>query len=387
LSVINYKEPKGNNRGGDLDKQWYVEFYYENPDKRGRLKRKKVYQPLGNYKTFESRSQAMEDLISRIKEELSRGIIPFIMDRASYQRYEWQEEIDEFLKEVKVTRAKSTHHKYKSECTHFMGYLEANKRNTDIASFSLSDAKKFRDYLVHIGRAPGTINGYLVTLERIYREAIQRHGLSLINPFSEISRFPKENAAKQTIKLEDIHKISAYLETEAPDKIKRQNMLLFLRFIFLCFIRPYSELRYMQIKWIDFTNYTVTIPANVAKKVKKTLTVPIPKGALRSQIEYLLEYDPELYVFTVSGLPGKNIIGGNTFKERFEKMLDVLHLNKAYTPYAFKHTGAILLLKNGVNAKQIQLQMRHGSLEMTDRYLRSLTALDSVEIVEKSYNF
>jgi integrase len=45
---------------------------------------------------------------------------------------------------------------------------------------------------------------------------------------------------------------------------------------------------------------------------------------------------------------------------------------KGYTLYSWKHTGAVNAHLSGVGIKQLQLMLRHSTVQMTDIYLKSL---------------
>ena len=44
--------------------------------------------------------------------------------------------------------------------------------------------------------------------------------------------------------------------------------------------------------------------------------------------------------------------------------------------YSWKHTGAVMAVKAGIHIKQLQIQLRHHSLDQVDQYLRDLGVSD-----------
>lgn len=50
--------------------------------------------------------------------------------------------------------------------------------------------------------------------------------------------------------------------------------------------------------------------------------------------------------------------------------------NKGYCLYSWKHTGAIQAVKNGVGVKELQIQLRHHSLDQVNEYLRQMGVWD-----------
>ena len=54
-----------------------------------------------------------------------------------------------------------------------------------------------------------------------------------------------------------------------------------------------------------------------------------------------------------------------------------MNIPKDYKFYGFKHTGAVAALKAGANIKDIQHQMGHSSIDITDEYLKSMVGYES----------
>lgn len=374
-----YSIPKIYTGGDDMTKRWFVSFSVPNQHVPGTNIRKKFYEGINQGETKAERHRLASQVCEKYTRLLEEGWRPK-QSAPRKKEYVWKTEIESFLNEIKSTRSAKTYQQYKTQTTFFLNWLRDNTRSTEIPKFTLSHAENFRQYLLSLKKHPTTINGYVRTLKHIIDRVIDRYDLIIRNPFNKIKKLQANTGLKQRISETDLRKITDYLE------IHDSNLLLFIRFVFSCFIRPYSELRFMKVSWINFEDETVTIPGDIAKKIKKTLTVQIPKGKLLSQIQYLKDYNRNSYVFTVSGIPGKNHVGSETFRVRFNNIRDHLRLNKSYTIYGFKHTGASMLVKAGVNVKDIQLQMRHHSLEMTDKYLTSMLAVESEDVKNLSYD-
>ena len=87
-----------------------------------------------------------------------------------------------------------------------------------------------------------------------------------------------------------------------------------------------------------------------------------------------LDKYPEDYSLSGSGGtgPGADQTGKNYFNKKWVKGREGLGFSTEYKLYNFKHTGAYMLAKSGVNIKTLQLQLRHSSLDMVNTYLQSL---------------
>jgi hypothetical protein len=65
------------------------------------------------------------------------------------------------------------------------------------------------------------------------------------------------------------------------------------------------------------------------------------------------------------------------------KVLDDLKIRGNYAFYSWKHTGVVKAVMSGINIKELQLQLRHHSLDMVNEYLKNLGILQSKSIIER----
>lgn len=73
--------------------------------------------------------------------------------------------------------------------------------------------------------------------------------------------------------------------------------------------------------------------------------------------------------------------GSGTMYRRHVRALAACGLNnQGYTLYSWKHTGAVAAAKSNIPIKQLQLQLRHHSLDQVDQYLRQMGVSDLREI-------
>ena len=74
----------------------------------------------------------------------------------------------------------------------------------------------------------------------------------------------------------------------------------------------------------------------------------------------------------------KEAVGRNTISDRFREMLremvkkGLLGSMEGYTAYSWKDTGALAMVRSGMDILAIQKHLRHKSLDTTQRYLQSL---------------
>ena len=64
------------------------------------------------------------------------------------------------------------------------------------------------------------------------------------------------------------------------------------------------------------------------------------------------------------------------FLSKFRKALKSLGFGTEYLLYSWKHTGAVACVRAGASLKELQIQLRHHSLEEVDKYIRQLGVND-----------
>lgn len=75
-------------------------------------------------------------------------------------------------------------------------------------------------------------------------------------------------------------------------------------------------------------------------------------------------------------------VGINYMANLHRKYLKELGFGIEHKLYSWKHTGAVMYIKNGGNVKELQIQLRHYSLDETDLYLRQLGVSDLTNLEE-----
>lgn len=389
--------PRLNDRKGDLSKQWFVEYQVRN-HKTDVMHRFRIYEGFDTImcktkrETIEKRQAHAQKIIDEFTYKLKNGWTPFIEEDIIYE-----DEIDyhnlaqiygrkkkgnttirsimsEFLTYRKREVKPKTFESYQSKIRLFCLWLEKNEYgDLDAASIDNKIILQFFNWLIddrHLSKL--TIEKYEQNLNRLFEYLIINRKVST-NPVLNIPKLPQtcDNAAKPIMK-HDIEKFKNIIKGRDP------QLWLALQFEFYCFIRPGSELRLMKISWIDFFAGTITVPANIAKNGKQeTVVIPAQFLTIITQQYQLNNYNRDLYVFGRNKMPGTEPLGKNTLRNRFNAFRDELGLSKEYKFYSWKHTGAVLASNAGVPIKDLQMQMRHHSLDITDKYLRKMKGTDS----------
>ena len=124
---------------------------------------------------------------------------------------------------------------------------------------------------------------------------------------------------------------------------------------------------------VDFDQGIIKLPGTISKNSKSDV-VDLP-GQILEQLRamHFDKADPDTLLFSGHDLqPGDTTIHRNRVSELWKRLVrQELGIDKDM--YSLKHRGAIDLVNAGVDIKKIQTYMRHSSLDITDKYLRTLT--------------
>lgn len=152
------------------------------------------------------------------------------------------------------------------------------------------------------------------------------------------------------------------------------NLLFFVEFVFYCFLRPRSELRLLRVGDVILEERKIVVPAKIAKN-KKQQYIAIPDVFFATVKKQLKNRMPTEYLFP--GLQPNKPSGMNTYGRQHMELLKQLGFDTTrYKMYSWKHSGAVAAVRAGVHIKELQIQLRHHSLDQVDAYLRQLGVND-----------
>lgn len=157
-------------------------------------------------------------------------------------------------------------------------------------------------------------------------------------------------------------------------KKEKPDLWFFVQFIYYCFIRPRSELRVLKVGDIILEDKRILIPSKVAKN-KKQEYVAIPDAFFPIVERKVRGRNPNHYLFP--GASATTPLGMNTYGRQHRLLLQKLGFDtERYKMYSWKHTGTVAAVRAGINLKDLQIQLRHHSLDQVDAYLRQLGVAD-----------
>jgi len=380
-----FRTPYLYDAGGDVKKQWWIEFGYRDPAD-GVMKRKRYKEGFAALRTKKARYEFAEEEIKNITAKLLQGWTPLqdstiqvvYVDELEYhqaaQVYGRNRKANknirfyasEYVAVQKNTKAKKTYESYRGKLREFVSWLEKEKLiDNDISTFNHSIFIKFCDHLIgERNLARPTVEKYIITINNFFQFLIERKILNT-NPLGKIE-LPEGGEDFSAIPFmdEDMKKLLPLLRTEDPQLFMASMLQYF------CFIRPGDELLKLKLNQINFSARTIHIPKHVAKK-RVSRTVDIPEQMFEILVDQgVLNYGKDLFLIGPYGRPGTRPIGYNTLRERFNKYRERLGLTELYKWYSFKHTGAGKLLESGATIIEIMNQLGHTDIASTYRYIR-----------------
>lgn len=328
----------------DLSKKWFV-YYYKGG------KRVRKYGDINQYKTIPARVRAAKSIIRKLKQG---------EDTEGKKAHPLHLEIMEVFERKASNYGEKTYQTHLSKIEKFFDFLGGRKLSIEIVEAFFNR--------LQVQRHQGTYNGYLYTLKMLFKEIGREAVFSTLKPLQAVFK------PARYFQIHQIKRLKEYIKKYDPE------LWLHIEFMYYCFIRPRRELRLLKVGDIYFSEKKILIRSENSKN-KKSEFVRIP-DAFMSSIEHLSEYPPNSFVFT-SPLDASKPTSYNYFYARFRKVLDDLGFSSEYKLYSWKHTGAVAAVKAGINIKELQLQLRHHSLDQVNQYLRQLGVNDMTELAEK----
>lgn len=381
--------PRLNERGGDLSKNWYVEYSVRNP-MTDRMVRFRKYDFMVGVASAERRRKLADEYMSKLKEELLSGVTPFKSQNVVYDnplkydavsRHEGRQSsaegeiqllIAEFTKSKRIEVNKKSLGVYISQLRTFESYLR--KKGLLSKPILMIDSDIIDDFLrnlveeYHLCRK--TIEKYHQILFSFFKWVLKRKKSDQTNPVLETPKIGKIVDESPWPIPEHDRKILA----EAMKKNDRQLWLACM-LQYYCAMRPGVEIRLLKVKDIDFEGRSLRIHSDTAK-ANRTETIDMPRQVYEELLfQRIDQANKEYYVFGRFGYPAEKNIGLNNLPNRFVHLRDSLNMTKDYKFYSWKHTGAGVLADMGASSWEIQAHLRHRSVATTERYLRRRVGL------------
>lgn len=344
-----YSGPKGSH---DLTKRWFA--YYSIILANGKKSRKKIYGELNSFNSVEKRLEEFK--------RIAQSFVPVRVRNISKKH-----RLYELLNRRALNNRKKTIQTYKSKIDIFLFYFSYKS----IRQFTITDSFEFFDSLLKSGHSPTTVNSYRTLLKSLFGELKDLNEIR-VNPFNGTRKYAESRESAMYFSNEQSSQLMEHF------KLHEHKLYIAVQFLYYCFIRP-TELRGLRVKYINLTNRTIYIPGSISKN-KKSQYVKIPNAFYNTLVNMnLSKRHPDEFVISPKA-NGKTPIAINYLTRHHLNVLRKLGYSQEYKLYSWKHSGVVACARAGVPLKDLQLQLRHHSLDMVNTYLKNLGIHDCIEL-------
>ena len=369
LKIITYK--------GDITKRWFVAIKVADYN-RGCWKWVKCYGDLNKIKDLTNRLAAINKLAAQIKKDgnytptqgaRSIRTSAAIKELATTSLiHQLRERLTARLIRVRPSSVR----KYSGILETLKNWLYAEGRPS-ITPRQFTEGLALR-YLASL--TPASYNTHLMLLKSLF-ESLKAIKAIDTNPMAAIKSMRKKSLPSLYFQPAQIAILTNRIAANDP------GLWLFIQFIYYCFIRP-GELRLLKVSDVLLMEGKIIVPGHISKNGKEQ-PVSIPNVLLLQLYDQGLQFaNPDHYLFSKNpgNVPGPVPLGMNAMKTRHREILKALNFNTRHKLYSWKHTGAVQFVRAGGALKELQLQLRHHSLDQVDQYLAGMGAMESKFIKE-----
>ena len=348
----------------DMAGQWFVKFFI--PAYKGTTQRAiKVYVP--RLATAAARMVAAQKIVADV---VKNGYVP--SPRKKKLGFSGQLQLlFDLLETKKVGIARKTWFAYKTHLDHLNQFCEAQ----NVTVMTTATALAFLESLRARGLNPTTINSHRSTLRGFYA-VLKKKRQVYQNPFLDTTKYKEARQGAKWFQVNQQAVLKATIKRDAP------FLWLPVQYLYYCFIRP-IELGRLTVSDVNLAEGTINIPADKSKN-KKNQFVVIPAPLLLQLVDAKIQdYPPQYFLVGRDGLPSADPLPQNYLTRHHKKLTDALKYPPRYSLYSWKHTGVAMAYKAGVGIRELQLQLRHHSLDMVTVYMRSLGIADLPDLKDK----
>ncbi len=315
----------------DLAKDWFVYWIIDGV----RHKRKTG---INQHSTYDDRMAAAMALVRELQREVGalKPLGEMMLEWAELRRGKWR-------KKTYQTRVS------KIDC--FLRWLDGREiSNASVKAFFV--------------KISGELHGKTVAEYRAWFLAVFTGlGRAELMDGVELPKF--ESSPAKYFQHYQVRRLEKHLVENDPE------LWLYCCFIYFCFIRP-GELRMMRVGDIEFDDWKICVRGEIAKN-RKTQRVVIPVK-FRDKLVPMMSRSANEFLFYKSDASKPLAVNG--MLKRFRRVLTLLGFGPEYQLYSWKHTGAVACVRAGASLKELQIQLRHHSLEEVDKYIRQLGVND-----------
>ncbi len=357
---------------------WFVYYYYFDPQS-SKYKRFKVRFDINRIKNIQDKIIYGKQLTDFINDKLSKGFNPLVVaSKTNDSDFRITTQLIKVINALSANASKISQESYRDVYNRYMRFIKAKKyEHLFINSITLDHCKSFKRWMLYEeDLSVKTANNTLSHLSMFWDAAIENN-YTLSNPFKVLPKAKKRDKDEtgKDVRFEPFTNEEMQLLFPWLRQKEMHAFINFLCFIYYAWARPIEILR-LKVEDIEKTRQLIAFKANNTKNTNAAYVQIVPPLMALIDAMKLEQYPPDYYLFSDNYLPGKRMLNkSNPSKTWRNNVKKNLKLQKDM--YALKHTGNIEYLLNNkgkTDLKWQQMQNRHSSSVMTDRYNRKLGA-------------
>lgn len=369
--------------GGDLSKNWFIEFYVRNP-LNNEMVRQRSYKGINKHKTLKERRQAAEKSRLEFTGKIKNGWNPMTDGRVIYDdNLQYQTFIknyqslkskngtfkffaSQYIDSIENKVAETTIQTYRSKLRLFDAWLHGQELDTaDISAVGQELLFDFFAFIINERElSKVSVDNYRLLLKAVF-EFVRKKRRGFTNPVVDMPGTKRLNdSAAAPINKEHIPIFKNRIMEDDP------QLWLAICFEYYCYMRPRKEVRFLKIGDINFGLSQIKIRPENSKTVERWVTIPRVFMRLMTETFNLQEYPSEYFVIGKKGEPSMQSVSVNNLTNRFVRIREKLEMPFEYKLYSWKHTGVISASDAGVPDREIQQQAGHTTITTTERYMR-----------------
>lgn len=289
--------------------------------------------------------------------------------------------ITEYIDELEITNtSKETIRAYKNSLSIFSRFI---KEDIDVKKISASDIKSFHQFNKDRGLKQKTLNAYTSALRGMFNYLIDEHIIKT-NPAMAVKlQKAKDKKTIEVFTNDEVRRLVDWNKRSRKFLDVRDSLIVSFLLETGCRNHELSYLKEADIH-DGFIYFKVT-------KNSKPRVVPISKllekqmrryNRIKAEYFKKLKKEDSIEDFYILSKSGNRMWQQNIGQvvNRICRDCNILE-HKAY-PHNFRHTHAVMMLKNTGNVHLVSKLLGHCNLSITEEYLRGLTQDDVIEMVK-----
>ena len=354
-------------------KEWYLFYSYRHP-LTGKMHRFKERFDMNRIKDLRERQAYARECVAFMLEQLRAGFNPFSQVKVSDLRKNVLLQVEEIMNDLSVNGSKSMKKGYACVYSRFCKWVqECGYQESGLQLFSINECREFQNWMRGKNLSSKTINGQISHMGLFWDHAMSR-GQCADNPWRKLKPVKRQTGKDDVF--EPITQQEMKTIWEGLREQGEHRYLAFLSFIYYAYARP-VEIARLRVSDIDLERNLITFRQSATKNMKGAnvqIVGPLRKTLLDLKLH---EWPGDYYIFsTLELMPGDKMRPMIMIWKRWQKLVQQgMGIKKQM--YALKHTGNIDYLINNkgkVDLKWQQMQNRHSSAAMTEKYCRKLGA-------------